>query len=99
MTKLKLSEQAIRDGMASIESWRIRDGKLYREFDFRNFVEAFGFMTQAALVSERMGHHPEWSNVYRRVTVSLTTHDAQGVTEADFALARAMDQIALQFLG
>ena len=61
---------------------------------FANFVEAFGFMTQAALVAERMDHHPEWSNVYNRVEVTLATHDAGGVTDKDVALAHFMDEVA-----
>jgi 4a-hydroxytetrahydrobiopterin dehydratase len=65
-----------------------------KTFVFANFVEAFGFMTQAALVAERMDHHPEWSNVYKTVNVLLTTHDAGGLTMKDVELARAMDAAA-----
>ena len=74
--------------------WTIAAGKLHKEFRFRDFVQAFGFMSQAALVAERMNHHPEWFNVYHTVRVDLVTHDAKGVTDRDFELARAMDQIA-----
>lgn len=73
--------------------WIITDGKLQRVFTFRNFREAFGFMAEAALIAERCNHHPEWSNVYNRVTVQLTTHDAGGITEKDFDLAGQMDTI------
>ena len=73
--------------------WQLKDGKLHREFIFKNFVEAFGFMTQAALIAERTNHHPEWFNVYKNVTVDLTTHEANGITERDFSLAIAMDAI------
>ena len=66
-------------------------------FTFKNFVEAFGFMTQSALVAERMDHHPEWSNVYKTVNVLLTTHDAGGLTERDVNLARAMDEAASRY--
>jgi 4a-hydroxytetrahydrobiopterin dehydratase len=74
--------------------WSVKNGKLYREFQFRDFVQAFGFMSQAALVAERMNHHPEWFNVYRTVRVELMTHDAKGISELDFELASAMNKIA-----
>ena len=67
---------------------------IVKTFVFANFVEAFGFMAQAALVAERMDHHPEWSNVYKTVNVLLTTHDAGGLTSKDVELARAMDKAA-----
>ena len=65
-----------------------------KTFLFKNFVEAFGFMTRAALWAEKLNHHPEWSNVYRTVTVELTTHDAGGLTELDLKLATKMDALA-----
>lgn len=65
-----------------------------RVFEFRNFVEAFGWMTRVALHAEKLNHHPEWHNVYRTVTVTLTTHDAGGLTELDLKLARRMDELA-----
>ena len=65
-----------------------------KTFEFADFVAAFGFMTRVALVAERMNHHPEWFNVYRRVEVKLTTHDAGGITELDFELARVMEAAA-----
>ncbi|MEY4697908.1 MAG: putative pterin-4-alpha-carbinolamine dehydratase, partial [Pseudomonadota bacterium] len=67
---------------------------LTRTYVFRNFIEAFGFMTRAALWAEKWNHHPEWSNVYKTVTVTLTTHDAGGLTELDVKLASKMDQLA-----
>ncbi len=73
--------------------WQIVGGKLSREFRFRDFVEAFGFMAQVALVAERMNHHPEWFNVYHTVRVDLVTHDAKGLTQRDFELATAMNRI------
>jgi 4a-hydroxytetrahydrobiopterin dehydratase len=79
---------------ATTGAWAVRDGKLNRTFEFADFVAAFGFMTKVALVAERMNHHPEWSNVYNRVEVALTTHDAGGITERDFALAEAMEASA-----
>lgn len=77
--------------LAELDGWTLENGKLHRDFRFASFVEAFGFMTRVALVAEKMDHHPEWSNVYDRVSVDLTTHDAGGITELDFRLAAAMD--------
>ncbi|MDP4033115.1 MAG: 4a-hydroxytetrahydrobiopterin dehydratase [Pseudorhodobacter sp.] len=65
-----------------------------RTYSFRNFIEAFGFMTRAALWAEKWNHHPEWSNIYKTVTVTLITHDANGLTDLDLRLAAKMDQLA-----
>ncbi len=73
--------------------WRFEKDALRRSFEFGDFGEAFGFMTRAALHAEKLDHHPEWSNVYARVEVALTTHDAGGVSELDFELARRMNAI------
>lgn len=75
--------------------WRLAaDGKsISKSFKFKDFVSAFSFMSGAALVAERMDHHPDWSNVYNRVEVSLSTHDAGGLTDRDIKLAKAMDQL------
>jgi len=73
--------------------WVIEDEKLPKEFVFSNFIGAFGFMTQAALSAESMNHHPEWFNVYKKVVVDLTTHEAGGITELDFQLAGKMEKI------
>lgn len=75
------------------DAWRVRDEKLHREFRFRDFVEAFGFMSEVALIAERMNHHPEWFNVYATVRVDLVTHDASGISERDFELAASMNRI------
>ncbi len=90
----KLTEEEIRRRLKDLPSWKRRDGKLYREFRFGDFVEAFGFMSRVALVAEKMDHHPEWLNVYNRVEVSLATHDVDGISEKDFTLAQAMDRRA-----
>jgi 4a-hydroxytetrahydrobiopterin dehydratase len=90
----KATQQEIEAALAELSSWAVKDGKLHREFKFRDFVQAFGFMAQAALLAERAAHHPEWFNVYNRVVVDLTTHEAQGITQKDFDLARGMEQIA-----
>ncbi len=74
--------------------WTEADNKLSRTFEFKNFVEAFGFMTQVAIIAEKMDHHPNWSNVYNRVTIELTTHDAGNVvTDNDRNLAQAIDEL------
>ena len=86
-----LSADETNTRLAALDGWALENGKLHREFVFANFIEAFGFMASAALVAEKMDHHPEWSNIYNRVAVDLTTHDADGVTELDFELAAAMD--------
>ena len=78
----------------STSPWRIEAGKLQREFVFADFVAAFGFMGQVALLAERADHHPEWSNVYHRVSIALVTHDAGGITGRDFALAQAISKLA-----
>jgi 4a-hydroxytetrahydrobiopterin dehydratase len=90
----KLEPGEIDERMKSLAGWEIVGGKLHREFTFKDFVEAFRFMTGAAFEAERLQHHPEWANVYNRVTVDLTTHDAQGITALDFDLAQRMQQLA-----
>ena len=91
-TALGKSEIAVR--LASFPGWDLTDERLHREFIFRNFAEAFEFMSKIAIVAEKMDHHPEWSNVYNRVEVFLTTHDAKGLTTLDFELASQMSRIA-----
>ena len=96
MTTRKASQAEIQHLLAEFDAWTVASGKLRREYKFRNFVEAFGFMAQVALLAERSAHHPEWFNVYNRVVVDLTTHDAGGITQKDLDLAREMEQIASQ---
>jgi len=88
------SDVELERALSSLPQWQVVDGKLRREFVFRNFVEAFGFMTQVALVAERADHHPEWSNVYKTVRVALVTHESGGITARDVVLARAMNALA-----
>lgn len=92
----KLNQSQRQEVLGSLVGWQSEASRdaLTKTFVFRDFVEAFGFMTQMALVAERMDHHPEWSNVYKTVTVLLTTHDADGLTMKDIELARAMDAAA-----
>ncbi len=82
--------------LAQLGGWSAAEGRdaITKSFRFKDFARAFGFMAEVALVAERMDHHPEWFNVYNRVDVLLSTHDAGGVTERDVALARAMDEAA-----
>jgi 4a-hydroxytetrahydrobiopterin dehydratase len=89
-----LESAEIADGLRGLSGWTVANGKLHREFAFKDFTEAFRFMTGAAFEAERLQHHPEWCNVYNRVTVDLVTHDAQGITALDFDLARRMQQLA-----
>lgn len=84
---------AIEQQMARIPDWKFDQEKLKRKFVFKDFVEAFGFMTQVALEAEKMNHHPEWSNVYHTVNIALTTHDAGRVTEKDITLAEKINLI------
>ena len=89
-----MTDEEIRAGMKQLDAdWRLEEGKLHRTYVFGDFVEAFGFMTRAAIHAEKMNHHPEWSNVYKRVDVFLTTHEAGGITQRDFALAAAFDTL------
>jgi len=94
MTVTKATSADIDNFLLSHTDWTTADGMLQRTFTFRNFREAFGFMTEVALVAECTNHHPEWGNVYNRITVQLTTHDAGGITQKDFDLAQQMDLIA-----
>jgi 4a-hydroxytetrahydrobiopterin dehydratase len=76
------------------DDWSVVERSLHRELTFANFVQAFGFMTETAIICEKANHHPEWSNVYNRVTIDLTTHDAGGITSYDIDLAKAIDAIS-----
>ena len=89
----KLSAATIDKKLAELEQWSLRSDKLYRKFVFADFVEAFGFMSRVALLAERMDRHPEWSNVYNRVEIHLTTHDAGGITARDFDLAQRISRL------
>jgi 4a-hydroxytetrahydrobiopterin dehydratase len=92
----KLTADARAAALARLSGWKEVAGRdaITRTFVFADFNAAFGFMTRAALVAEKMDHHPEWSNVYKTVEVTLSTHDAGGLTALDITLAEAMDRIA-----
>ncbi len=89
----KLSAETLESTLEALPGWVFKDEKLHRVLNFADFVEAFGFMTQVALVAERMHHHPEWCNVYKTVAISLTTHDAGGLTLKDVELAQAINRL------
>ena len=95
MTVEQLSDEERETWLAALPDWRlVRDGAaIERTFTFADFAEAFAFMTRIAIMAEKRDHHPEWSNVYNRVTVTLTTHDAQGLSMKDIELARAADRL------
>jgi 4a-hydroxytetrahydrobiopterin dehydratase len=88
---MKLSDAEIQARLAKLPDWTIREGRLHRELTFKDFVQAFGFMTRCALLAEKRDHHPEWFNVYNKVFIDLTTHDVGGISAKDFELAAAME--------
>jgi 4a-hydroxytetrahydrobiopterin dehydratase len=90
----KLTQKEVRTALTGLRGWKLVKGKLHREYKFADFMHAFGFMTISALAIERMNHHPEWFNVYNKVTVDLSTHDVSGISEKDIALARILDNFA-----
>lgn len=91
----KLSDADLQSALTGLgDGWTLAGGKLHREYRFPDFIHAFGFMTTAAIAIEKMNHHPEWFNVYNRVTVDLTTHDAGGITTRDVELAKLLDRTA-----
>lgn len=96
MSREKLDAEDVAERLKAMDGWVLaEDGaSIWKAFRFKSFVQAFGFMSEAALSAEKLDHHPEWSNVYRTVEVRLTTHSAKGLTELDFDLAAKMDKAA-----
>ena len=90
----KLSTEQLDAALAALPGWTLANEKLHREYRFADFVHAFGFMATSAIAIEKMNHHPEWFNVYNRVVVDLTTHDAGGITQKDVDLARTLNGFA-----
>lgn len=92
----KLSDDVITEKMAELDGWNRLDGKdaIQKSFKFKNFSQAWAFMSRVALLAEKMNHHPEWFNVYNRVEVTLNTHDVGGLSELDFKMAGRMDKYA-----
>jgi 4a-hydroxytetrahydrobiopterin dehydratase len=93
MAATRLSEKEIAAELGKLTGWRVVNGNLHRVFEFKDFSAAFGFMTRVAIAAEKMDHHPDWSNVWNKVTVDLSTHSAGGLTKNDFELAGKMQQI------
>jgi len=91
MRPMSLSDEQIKIELESLNGWTIKNGKLHKDFVFSDFVEAFSFMTKVALHAEKMNHHPEWFNVYNRITIDLMTHDAGGITQNDVELAKFIE--------
>lgn len=91
---MRLSENEINEELKNLQGWSVVNEKLHKEFQFESFNQAFGFMTRAAMEIEKMNHHPEWFNVYNRITVELTTHDAGGITKNDVNLAKILNSLA-----
>lgn len=89
----KISHKEIEKELKDMPGWTIVEGKLHKEFQFNDFNQAFGFMTRAAMHIEKMNHHPEWFNVYNKLIVDLTTHDAGGITENDIKLAKTLNSL------
>jgi 4a-hydroxytetrahydrobiopterin dehydratase len=86
-SRRRMSEDEIQSALAQLPGWSLDDGRLYREFGFDDFIAAFSFMTRVALVAQGMDHHPDWTNVYNRVQIRLSTHDLGGITTWDVRLA------------
>ena len=88
-----LTDREIAEAVTRLPGWCVANGKLHRELEFADFEAAFAFMTRVAALAEDRDHHPDWSNVYNRVTIDLATHDAGGITEKDCDLADAIERV------
>jgi 4a-hydroxytetrahydrobiopterin dehydratase len=89
-----MTHEDVRAALQQLPAWSLEDGKLHRELRFGGFAEALAFLVRVGIEAEKRGHHPELTNVFNRVTIDLTTHDAGGITDKDVDLARAVDEIA-----
>lgn len=94
MAAIKLTDQQISAELSKLPGWSIQNGNLHRAFEFRDFAQAFAFMTEVALAAEKMDHHPDWSNAWNKVVIDLCTHSAGGLTPNDFSLALKIQQFA-----
>jgi 4a-hydroxytetrahydrobiopterin dehydratase len=93
-----LTDSEIQAALGKLPGWSVQNGKLHREYAFADFVHAFGFMATAAIAIEAMNHHPEWSNVWNRVSIDLVTHDSGGITAKDVELAAKLESLAARLL-
>ena len=93
MAVKKLTTEEINTALEQLPDWTLVAGKLHRELKLKDFVQAWGFMTQVAILAERADHHPEWSNVYSRVIIDLTTHECNGISQRDFDLAKKINDV------
>jgi 4a-hydroxytetrahydrobiopterin dehydratase len=89
----KLTDKEIESGVTKMPGWKVVNGKLSKSFEFKDFIEAFSFMTRVAMHAEKMNHHPEWFNVYNKVNIDLVTHDLNGISNYDMKLANAINKI------
>ncbi|SHO44900.1 putative pterin-4-alpha-carbinolamine dehydratase [Nitrosotalea sinensis] len=90
-TMQRLSEEQIKSELSRLQGWSVVNGKLHKDYIFDDFIDAFGFMSKAAIHIEKMNHHPEWFNVYNKISIDLVTHDAGGITQNDISLAKTLD--------
>jgi len=90
---IKLTVESIDTELKNLKGWTIINNKIHKEFEFTDFNQAFGFMTRAAMHIEKMNHHPEWFNVYNKIVIDLTTHDAGGITQNDINLAKILNSL------
>ena len=90
----RLSPEKISEELKNLPGWSVKEEKLHKDFEFESFNQAFGFMTRAAMEIEKMNHHPEWFNVYNKLSVDLMTHDAGGITENDIQLAKILNSLS-----
>jgi len=93
MTVVRLTYEQIESNLQKLPHWSLKNGKLHRELKFKSFTQAFGFMAQVAILAEKANHHPEWFNVYSKVVIDLTTHEASGISQRDVELASAIDKV------
>lgn len=100
MSATKLSETELQQALTEIngelaedKQWTIVEGKLHKEFVFKNFIQAFGFMTQVAIHAEKLIHHPEWSNVWNKVVIDLVTHDVDGISDLDIKMIKRIEKL------
>ena len=93
----KYSASEIKGQLVKLKNWKVERGKLHRELEFGSFEDALAFMVRASLDIAKMDHHPEWFNIYNRITIDLVTHDLSGISGYDFILARKLDELAKTF--